>query len=335
MWYVARNSRHGVVYTTLTHCQPKPPFHPIWGHLKLMGEAMAVYPPHVHPQVILTYLHKKYNLPEVWYLDLYPVGPTFLVLATPQAASHAVLTRNYGKHPFVEELLDPVVGKNSFVALNGAPWKYSQQLLAPAFRPSAVRGILPSVAKEVLAMRGVLAHKADTGEVFEMEEVLSRAIFEIILLSLFGEKLEGGSTLMDLVREPTEHMTHAQRTLNPIAKRWRRWKAGRALEKSGAWIEKRTLDRYWYIKREDVQMGSSMTDAILVDRVRDEQAGKVKVTLDQDKDWMTMWKTQYVQPCMSDGVGLQCKLTKSCSIRTLLFGGHGTSTDTLCVSQCL
>jgi cytochrome P450 len=272
-----------------------------------MGEAMAVFPPHVHPQIVITYLHKKYNLPDVWYLDLYPLGPTFLVLATPEAASHAVLTRNYGKHPAVEELLIPIVGRNSFVALNGAPWKYSQQLLAPAFKPRAVRGILPSVAEEVLAMRDLLAHKAETGEVFEMEEMLSGAIFEVILMSIFGDKLEGGTGLMDVVREPTKHMTRAQRTSNPIAKRWCRWKAMRALEKSGAWIEKRTLDRYWYIKREDVKVGGNMADAILVDRVRDEQASKFKVTLDQDRDWMTMWKTQYVQSCVSDGVSLQCK----------------------------
>src|SRR4051812_7414171 len=41
--------------------QPKPPWSPIYGHLKLMADAMALFPENMHPHVIFTYLHKKYN----------------------------------------------------------------------------------------------------------------------------------------------------------------------------------------------------------------------------------------------------------------------------------
>lgn len=47
----------------------------LWGHLKLFGEIAALYPPNVHPQVVFTYMKQKYDLPEVFYVDLWPLGP--------------------------------------------------------------------------------------------------------------------------------------------------------------------------------------------------------------------------------------------------------------------
>lgn len=43
--------------------------------MKLFGEVMALYPPNVHPQVVFTYLKREYDLPEIFYVDLWPFGP--------------------------------------------------------------------------------------------------------------------------------------------------------------------------------------------------------------------------------------------------------------------
>lgn len=59
--------------------QPKPPHSWLLGHLKLFGEVMAMYPPNVHPQMIFTYLKQEYDLPEVFYVDLWPLGPVLCV----------------------------------------------------------------------------------------------------------------------------------------------------------------------------------------------------------------------------------------------------------------
>jgi cytochrome P450 len=189
-----------------------------------------------------------------------------------------------------------MVGKDSIVALNGQAWKSVHSMVVPGFRPSAVRGLLGTVAGEILVMRDLMARMAETGEVFEMEKLVGNAVFGMIAMSLMGERVgsqeEGGSSVMRDVHEPIHYTTLADRTSNPIKKKWFVRKAFRAQEKSGAWIERTTLDHYQRIKSEDTGVSECLMDAILINRIRTEQAGEVKMTLDQDKHWMDSWKTQ-------------------------------------------
>jgi hypothetical protein len=58
----------------LTSDQPKPPHSFLFGHLKLMGEIFAMLPSDVHYQCAVTTMAKKYDLPRVFYLDLWPMA---------------------------------------------------------------------------------------------------------------------------------------------------------------------------------------------------------------------------------------------------------------------
>jgi hypothetical protein len=60
--------------TRLINMQPKPPHSFLFGHLKLMGEIFAMLPSDVHYQCAVTTMAKKYDLPRVFYLDLWPMA---------------------------------------------------------------------------------------------------------------------------------------------------------------------------------------------------------------------------------------------------------------------
>ncbi len=140
---------------------------------------MKQYPPNVHPQLVFTYLKQRYDLPEVWYIDLWPFGPTFMALSSADAAAYAVQTRGYGKHTFVDGFMTNIVGKQSIVAINGPLWKNVQHMLLPAFKPSAVRGLLQPMAEETRTYRKVLEGAAEKGEPVKMELLLSDLSFQV------------------------------------------------------------------------------------------------------------------------------------------------------------
>jgi hypothetical protein len=63
-----------------------------------MGETMASLPPDVHYQVAVTTIAQKYNMPGVFYLDLWPAGCGQVIVTDPDVASHMTVTKNHPKH---------------------------------------------------------------------------------------------------------------------------------------------------------------------------------------------------------------------------------------------
>ncbi len=101
--------------------QPKPPHSFLWGHLRVFGEAMAVFPRNPHPQAALTHLHQTLGLPDLFYLDLWPLAPSMLVAASAAAAAEMTQVQALPKHGIIDATLAPMVGSGSIPAVNGRP----------------------------------------------------------------------------------------------------------------------------------------------------------------------------------------------------------------------
>jgi hypothetical protein len=72
-----------------TDClQPKPPHHWFWGHLKLLGDAIASLPPDCHYHTFMTTIAHKYNMTGVFYIDLWPIASSHLVVVDPDVAQY-------------------------------------------------------------------------------------------------------------------------------------------------------------------------------------------------------------------------------------------------------
>lgn len=169
--------------------QPKPPHSFLFGHLKLFGEAFAMLPSYGHYQVAVTTIARKYNMPGVFYLDLWPIADGQMVVTDHDVALHVTAHRNHPKHRMEGVTMDPMLGAGNIVSVDGPRWKHLHRMLSPAFSISHTTAMRPAVADEVLKFRSILHEKAQSGETFRLEDFTQHLTFDVIGTATFGRSL--------------------------------------------------------------------------------------------------------------------------------------------------
>ncbi|OCK82089.1 cytochrome P450 3A30 [Lepidopterella palustris CBS 459.81] len=296
---------------------PKPPHSFLWGHLKLFGEIVAMYPPNTHPQAYYTSLSQKYNLPGIFYIDLWPLGPSLLIIADPDTASQVTVLKSYPKHIENANFLSPMVGRNNIASVNGSTWKLLHNMLAPAFAPLHVKNLVGMMADEVTLFRGTLGRMSQTGEVFSMEETAGKLVFDIIGKAVFNFPLNAQTTGSECLRDFKEILKMVvlgRESWNPLTKARASFKRKAAIKRADSYIDDKIRERYDYLKRENIEVTKknalSILDLVLRERLQESrQMAEKDSAAELDPDFMELAIT---------------------NIKALLVGGHGTTTDTLC-----
>jgi hypothetical protein len=85
-----------------------------------MGEISSLYPPNTHYQILFTTIARQYNLPAIWYLDLWPLADSFVIVTDPSLIRQATALP---KHGLVDNFLSSMVGRKTIVAADGPLWK--------------------------------------------------------------------------------------------------------------------------------------------------------------------------------------------------------------------
>lgn len=85
-------------------------------------------------------------MPEVFYLDLWPISVGQCVVVNPDVALHVTVVRNHPKHDAEKMFLDPLIGTGNIVTANGPRWKYLHKMLSPAFSIMHISNMRPMVA---------------------------------------------------------------------------------------------------------------------------------------------------------------------------------------------
>jgi hypothetical protein len=75
---------------------PQPPGHWLLGHMLVMASAIARFPADIHFHHVINYIQQKYRLPSIWYLDLWPLGPRFVMVNDPVIASRYGVSSSCG-----------------------------------------------------------------------------------------------------------------------------------------------------------------------------------------------------------------------------------------------
>ncbi|GJC92608.1 cytochrome P450 [Colletotrichum higginsianum] len=208
---------------------PQPPKHSwIWGHTTIWEELAATLPPFTHPQHVYTLMARKYDLPGVFYVDMWPFVESQVVITDPDAARLVLATTPYyPKHPTIERFLRPFTGPGSIAASNGDRWRYNHRMVGSGFSPSHVKPMAGMIAEQVLVFHDRLRRLAAAAEPFSMEEESAKTVFDVIGKIVFGVSLEAqrsGSPLLEDLRASINPATTFIGTRNP----WKR----RAAEKS-------------------------------------------------------------------------------------------------------
>lgn len=248
-----------------------------------------------------THLAQKYDLPEMFYIDLWPAGPGFLVAASPEAAAEVAQIRSLGKHAVIEDVLAPLVGSDSIPSLNGPAWKSVHRLISPAFRPANVRTIVGRLARVISGFNEAMVAEAarqelDGAAAVELEDVLSRFVFDANAEALLGPAAAapaGRAAALDDIRIPMLVRADEERAWNPVRRATLWWRRTAALARSAALLRRQFLDRYDAIRRGDVKVSTCVMDACLMDRVAAEkEAGGP--ALREDKAWLNMFTSKCV-----------------------------------------
>jgi cytochrome P450 len=238
-----------------------------------MGEASKIFPPNTHPQNLITYLTRKYSLPEIFYLDLWPLAPSQMVIVSGEAAAQISTVRPYPINRYINELLTPVLGAHSIATSNGNLWKKLHHMIGPALMPRYTKTLLGSTVDETLIFHDRLKILADK-EVFPMEEELSRLLFDIIGKIVFGFPLnaqKAGSPILTDLKYSLESFSLTFRTWNYIKKQWVLLKQKAAGDRIDAYIGANAKRRFAILRDEKEpatsRKASSILDRILLDKI--------------------------------------------------------------------
>lgn len=145
-----------------------------------MAGAARSLPPDADPQSYAHYIRTKYGLGDFFYLDLWPVAIPQLVIVEPELAAQIAQGKApFDKGPMVRQYLGPLVGKKAMVAANGHDWKISRRLFAPGLLHGNLLQHVPDCVDDCLKFRDELVKHAKNGDIFPLESLCARLIFNI------------------------------------------------------------------------------------------------------------------------------------------------------------
>ncbi|KAF2993930.1 hypothetical protein E8E14_001663 [Neopestalotiopsis sp. 37M] len=298
---------------------PGPPHSFLWGHLKVMGEIAATFPPNMHPQSYITALSQKYDLKGVFYLDLWPIADPQVVLIEPELMDQVQVQRAYNQHPMSEELLSAIVGPNVVATANGPVWKKLHHAMAPSFLMSHVRTLTGLMADETMLFRDRLKSLAQGGAVFSFEKECSRLIFDIVGQIVFNFPLHAqtqGSSYLDDLKETVE-LINESLSMNPLVKLKVKMRKGAITKRLDAAIRTKIEERWATLRNDNIvptrKNFLSILDLMLREALDKQGQGNVK-SAQLPKEELDLLVT---------------------NVKGLLLGGQGTTVDTLCYLNML
>jgi cytochrome P450 len=161
---------------------PQPPMQSwLWGHLPIAGECQELFPQGIHAHNFGRYIQKKYELGTVFYLDWWPLGPRWLFMSDPELINqHVTTAQNLPKSCLETEYLDTFLGAHNMVSVEGQQWKNLRTMFNPGFSSAHLMTLVPYIVDSSLVFCNVIQKKAESNELFELEEYGTRLTIDII-----------------------------------------------------------------------------------------------------------------------------------------------------------
>ncbi|KAI2786149.1 hypothetical protein POX_g08531 [Penicillium oxalicum] len=294
---------------------PGPPHHAIWGHFLIMREIASSLPHDATPQLFAHLMREKYGLGDFFYLDLWPLAPPQLVIAHPSLATQIVHKMNLPKESAImQKWTGPILGEKSMVSANGHDWFLARKSFTPGFQPRKLLNHVPNIVDEAQAFANVLREHAQKSDIFRMEDLSARMIFNISTWVILGIKCNAqrdDDEFLELFRKqaalaPQDFWSRYLYDINP-RRYYRKWSNGRALDRYvGRLVDQREANSPRGIIGEKAGQ-FAIDDAIICSRTINKSIKTPTPAIDRDTREMLI-----------------------ASVKTLIFAGHDTSASTLC-----
>ncbi|KAL8884409.1 MAG: hypothetical protein Q9205_006353 [Flavoplaca limonia] len=161
---------------------PMPPHHPVFGHLLITNSALSELPRDAHAHYLPSQLRLKYpTLGPVYYLDMWPFAPPFLVATSPDVIWQFTQSEAHlPNHPGVRKYLRPITGGGDLASMEGEEWKKWRKIYNPGFSAGHIQTLVPTIVEEVGIFVDILKEHARKGDMFSLDEAAINATMDVI-----------------------------------------------------------------------------------------------------------------------------------------------------------
>ncbi|CAG1979360.1 unnamed protein product [Fusarium graminearum] len=221
--------------------KPSPPHSWLLGHISILKNIALSMPRNSMPQLYYTEIAHRYKHEGIFYLDLWPIGPSLVIITDPKLIEQAHIPRPMVPHPFTNTSMAPIAGDDIIPTKSGTEWKKLRNDMSPAFSYTYAHNMVGVIVNESKLLRGKLDELSATGQVFSMEELLNKTIFGTVSRHLLNDEsyaqkagrqdLADMRELIDLAREESDPRI-AYNPLVQIPRRMKRYIIRRRLEAS-------------------------------------------------------------------------------------------------------
>ncbi|PSN69360.1 cytochrome P450 [Corynespora cassiicola Philippines] len=158
-----------------------PPHSYLFGHIPLLVSIVASLPPRAYGLYVSDSIRKRYPyLDTAFYLDIWPFGPLMLVVLKPDMMYQLTQANQLPKDASMRKFLEPLTGKEDLATMNGEEWKKWRRLFNPGFSSKQIAGLFPVIVEKVRIFTVLLEKKAQTGEVFRLDDMAVNLTIDII-----------------------------------------------------------------------------------------------------------------------------------------------------------
>jgi cytochrome P450 len=220
---------------------PQPPMQNwLLGHLHIAGICQQLFPRGIHQHNWVRFIQKSYNQGDVFYLDWWPLGPRWLFIADPEISSqYLTSTQNLPKSPLETYFLDNFLGPHNMVSVEGAHWKNLRTMFNPGFSAAHLMTLVPYIVDSSKVFCDVLKKKAESNELFELEEYGTRLTIDIIgkvVLDSDFDSQKQPHPIVDTFRKRLDYMPESNGLTDFLHKyqfirRWGLWRNGVKLDR--------------------------------------------------------------------------------------------------------
>ncbi|PNP76641.1 hypothetical protein FNYG_10060 [Fusarium nygamai] len=191
---------------------PGPPHSWLWGHIKVFGLYTRRLPPGSYFQAALAQMKEDYSLPDIFYLDLWPVGPRFIFCSSPESAALPTTIRAFPQSQLIGKFLDGTLGSTAIEATNGNLWKTLHRMLGPGLTPGAVKTYHKFMIQETSIFCDKLRTCAENGQDVDISAKVGELLFDVVSWIVFGKSSHAQTTGSQLHRDLGEILDILGRT---------------------------------------------------------------------------------------------------------------------------
>ena len=151
------------------------------GHILVLSDYVNRLPVDANVALATQELASEFTDTEIFFLDVWPVSPAQYLVFYPEAASQATTKLNLPKTVIQPRFMGPITGGPSMISMGNAEWKAWRSVFNPGFSAGSMQDLLPEVIKSVGVFCDKLHAKANSGELFALDDLTTRLTMDVIL----------------------------------------------------------------------------------------------------------------------------------------------------------